>query len=260
MIRHMSLAGALVTMLLASQASAAISSYFTTSDEGWTTVSLFDGGDGNPNWSQSHHTESPGYIQFNEPSGDRNGDWEWFKAPSTFNGNLAAYEDEDLHIRLRVAGGSIGAPVTFVILATDQQYFGQNFYLYYSTNNAANAPGSAWTDYTIPLTAYAGFGQWYYMPYSVDGTLQSNVQQPNTNSLAEQQQLQAALSSITGFYVNADYVNGPETTGLDFVVLGETPNPPSEIPEPGSIILFGLCSLGLFGGCYRRRFKGAAVA
>jgi hypothetical protein len=232
----------LVAVLLVSQASGAgISSTFDNDDDGWKIQDLFDGASGAKDWMFAWIDSDPSYIQFDEPQGMQNANWQWFGAPAPFLGDQSGFVGGKLSFSLKNAGQvPFDYPVAYVILATNatipegQQDAGKPFYLHYTDDSEhAQGPGGDWTAYTVPLVAGSGFGRWYYAPFDATpssttppGPLPSISKSPHryatsTYLLADDTLISLALGNLTGLYINADFRTGSETTGLDSVELRE---------------------------------------
>jgi hypothetical protein len=118
--------------------------------------------------------------------------WRMFSAPEEYLGNLSPYFGGSLTLDCSVdQPSSQHYPV--VVLVSDQT----------ALHYPAGAPGAGWTAFTVPL--------------SPSGWRLGNFESGPEPTVAQMLQV---LSNLTGLYVQADWVSGEETTGLDNVRLG----------------------------------------
>jgi len=212
-------------MLAGGQASASVISNFNINNEGWDSVGFSLAGSGYPNFGAAPAVASltynaaggnpGGYISKQDPDGN----WQYFRAPAAFLGNQSS---------------AVGGSLTFDLIRLDSFPTGAlnpqgplvavtngSLVLVYAVGAAI--PNGAWNGYNVPLTAN---GSW-------------KVTDP-TGAAATAAQFSSVFSSLTGFYILGDFLNGAGTNGE---IIGlDNVNFPSATPEPASA---ALCLLGL---------------
>jgi hypothetical protein len=102
---------------------------------------------------------------------------------------------------------------------------------------ANNPVNGTWTPYSVSLTA----GSW-----RLDSL---------TGQIATQQQMQLVLSDLTALQIRAEYQTGPDTDGLDSVVLNAAVSPAAPEPSTWAMMIIGFAALGYAG--YRRALRTA---
>lgn len=207
-------------------------STFDTGDDGWIAVDL-PNSLGNPppvlaTYSLTYNASGGnpgGFVSMTDVTGD----WVMFSAPAAFLGNKSAAFGGAIVFDLQSDFGGIdGYPAVTLV--------GDGMALYYPTT----APATTWTAYGIQLLPTG----WKLGDY---------VAGPEPTAA----EMQGVLSNLTALYINSDWTFGVETSGLDNVVMA---GHMAAVPEPGSLTLASLGSLGLVVTWYRRRAaRGAAV-
>jgi hypothetical protein len=179
---------------------AAVSS-FDTDDEGWKVI-----GDAQHNSTQPDYMPGggnpSGYVSATDDVAG--GTWYW-EAPQKFLGDQSAAYNGVLAFDLKQSDTSSQFDAHDVILTSDQFELALIF-------DTPNNPGTDWTSYSIPLNETAGW------------LLEGSGEAPT------QDQMQRLLSALTGLRIRGEYRNGPDTGGLDNVVLGLSECPAQE-PE-----------------------------
>lgn len=214
--------------LLASSPAFSTSSTFDSNTENWSVMGdvagpvTWNATGGNPNGYISVEDSVVGGVMY-------------FVAPSAFLGNQSGAYGTSLTFDL--IQNYPGSPDQFPDSNGDVLLQSSGLTLAYGIGS--NPGNGTWTSYSVSLTA----GAWHVG--DLNGDLATDVQ------------IQTALSGLTGLFIRAEYQDGPDTDGLDNVVLfsaqGATPIP-AALPLLGS----GLAALGLAG--WRRKKKLAALA
>mgnify|MGYP003433600895 CR=1 FL=1 len=163
-----------------------------------------------------------GYIQDTDRT---TGGWV-FKAPTKFLGDMSAAYNGTLSFDSKMPVKGIEGNSEDVALT------GGGYSLLF---NNPNNPGINWTSYSISLNEAGG--------WKVEAT----------GLAPTQPQMLAVLSSLTNLWIRGEYSNGPETVGLDNVVLSSAPQ---SVPEP-SLTLGWLVS-GAVGASFRLLRKKAS--
>ena len=164
-----------------------VTSTFDSGDDGWWVWADAQSGSTTPNWFGSGGNPG-GYLSADD---DVVGGLDWFwRAPDKFHGDFS---------------GAYGKTLTFDLVQSGQgmQFdddddvilVGGGISLDY---NLASNPGMTWTPYSVPLSE----------------TGWTNVGMPVT-----QQVMMTVLSSLTDLLIRGEYINGPDTGGLDNVTL-----------------------------------------
>ncbi|MBI5770408.1 MAG: immunoglobulin domain-containing protein [Verrucomicrobia bacterium] len=137
-----------------------------------------------------------GYLSMNDPDG---GDFT-FSAPAAFLGNRLGSLGATLTYELIHPVGTLNYPAVDVILV------GNGVRLVWQGSPAIAPSASAWTPVTVTLAPSA---QWH-----VGST---------SGAAATVADFQNVLGNLTGLFIRGEYTDGPDTTGLDNVVLGVAP-------------------------------------
>ena len=158
---------------------------FTSSAEGWgvsgdTTPAeaLFRPSGGNPGGYISHTDEALGET------------W-YFRAPDSVLKQLAAAENGTLSYSLKQSSDDSGFLDDDVIIVGRAGRLSYRF---------ATTPGTAWTSFSVKLTAAAGW-RW------------------NWNARATPEQIHRVLADPTSLEIRGEYHTGPDEGALDNVVL-----------------------------------------
>lgn len=178
----------------------AMTSTFTTGDEGWTTDS---------NGNEPVVWNDIGFIDVH----DKTNDWAYLKAPASFLAPIAAGGSFRFDLRHEVGEGE-----------------GRNYGVRVALSGAGttliaalDTPTDVWTTYVFPLTEGAGWRSF------------DSPQRDYTNqaSLADLALLNTVLGDLSGVYIATDYTNGNrdnfriDRTFIDNVQLLAAP-----VPEP----------------------------
>lgn len=207
----------------------AITSSFNTDADGWSSVKLAYPNPGapptvldtyTPNWS-SPNGNPGGFIYFTDPDGNNpiHGDTQYWSAPAKFLGDKSAYFGGTLTYYLT---DYIGNPASYN--QEDIILVGGGLTLVYDTPVVPNAFN--WTPYSVGLSA-AG-----WKVGSLSGVAATTAE------------MQTALGSLTAFYIRAEYQLGEDTGNLDEVNLVPGLAEPPAVPEPASLVVWGLGMLG----------------
>jgi Laminin B (Domain IV)/PEP-CTERM motif len=211
----------------AAAAQADIVSMFNSDTQGWTVV-----GDevGPVTWVSSGGNPG-GYVSVTDSVV---GGVMYFVAPDPYFGDHS---------------GAYGTALTFDLIqrypdspnqfdddAGDIVLQGSGLTLAYDLAN--NPVNGTWTPYSVSLTA----GSWRL------GSL--------TGPIATQSQMQLVLSDLTALQIRAEYQTGPDTDGLDSVVLNAAGAP---VPEPSTWAMMILGFAGVSFMAYRRSRKDQGV-
>ena len=117
------------------------------------------------------------------------GVWYW-QAPQKYHGNFAGAYGKTLTFDLKQSGTNDQFDSVDVILS------GGGIIL---TLDSLSNPGTSWTGYTVTLDESAGWS--------------------NGGAAATRADVEAVLSSLDDLQIRGEYINGPDTGGLDNVVL-----------------------------------------
>jgi laminin B (domain IV)/PEP-CTERM motif-containing protein len=221
-MRKLIIAG-IFSLFGAAAAQADIVSTFNTDTQGWTVV-----GDevGPVTWVSSGGNPG-GYVSVTDSVV---GGVMYFVAPDAYFGDHSgAYGTAltfDLIQRYPDSPNQFDDDVGDVVLK------GSGLTLAYDLAN--NPVNGTWTPYSVSLTA----GSW-----RLDSL---------TGQIATQQQVQLVLSDLTGLEIRAEYQTGPDTDGLDSVVLNVAGAP---VPEPSTWAMMILGFAGVTFMAYRRSRK-----
>ncbi|MFQ5463193.1 MAG: laminin B domain-containing protein [Phycisphaerae bacterium] len=169
-----------------------VSSNFDNGDDGWLISGDAEGGRGEPDFvatggNPGGHASADDDVQ--------GGTW-FFQAPVKYHGNFA---------------GAYGMTLTFDLKQSSlsSQFDGNDVTLTGGglklVFNTASNPGTDWTAYTIPLDE---FSSWTV------GTLDG--------ATATKTDLQTVLGDLTDLTIRGEFVSGPDTGGLDNVVLNSS--------------------------------------
>ncbi len=165
------------------------SSSFDTGDEGWLILGDAQGGRGDPDFVASGGNPG-GHISAKDDA--QGGVW-FFQAPVAYRGNFS---------------GALGKTLTFDLKqsslssqfdAKDVSLTGGGLTI---VVDAGSNPGLDWTSYSIVLDASAGW------------TLDALGGTPATQS-----DILTVLTDLNDMLIRGEYVDGPDTGGLDHVVL-----------------------------------------
>jgi len=158
---------------------------FTMSAQGWgisgdtsPAEALFRPSGGNPGGHISHVDEALGET------------W-YFRAPDSVLKQLAAAENGTLSYSLKQSSDDSGFLDDDVIIVGPAGRLSFRF---------ATSPGTAWTPFSVKLTAAAGW-RW------------------NWNARATQEQIHRVLADPTSLEIRGEYHTGPDEGALDNVVL-----------------------------------------
>ena len=189
-------------------------STFSAGAEGWEVGDFFSStGATSPTWLAAGGNPG-GFIQTTDIF-----DWNAFQAPAAFLGNQSAAYGGSLHLDSQVLA-SDGADYPMVAISDGSTI------LQFPTA----PPGTAWTSYDISLLASAGW----------------EVSDGAGNSLgaATEAQLQTVLGNLQFLNVDADWLTGNDTVGLDNVRLSSPRT--TGVPDGGSsLALFSIAVVGL---------------
>lgn len=181
------------TPLPVATSTAPIISTFDTNNEGWRVIGDAQGGSGIPTYVSTGGNPG-GYISAQDDV--TFGTWYW-QAPAGFLGNMTIMYGRNLSFELKQS--STSNP----FLADDVILSGNNMNLVFDT---PTDPGLQWTQYTVNLSETAGWKK------QIDGTSPTRAE------------MQAVLASLTGLQIRGEFQEGPDTGGLDNVVLGSVPS------------------------------------
>lgn len=178
----------------------AMTSTFTTGDEGWTTDS---------NGNEPVVWNDIGFIDVH----DKTNDWAYLKAPASFLAPIAAGGSFRFDLRHEVGEGE-----------------GRNYGVRVALSGAGTTliaeldpPTDAWTTYVFPLTEGAGWRSF------------DSPQRDYTNqaSLADLALLNAVLGNLSGVYIATDYTNGNRGNGrIDRTFIDNVQLLAAPVPEP----------------------------
>ncbi|MFB2920998.1 MULTISPECIES: laminin B domain-containing protein [Aerosakkonema] len=194
------------------QAATLASSTFDNGIDGWVIDDFISGNSViyTPTYFSTEGNPG-GYIQDTDRS---TGGWV-FKAPTKFLGDMSAAYNGILSF------DSIMPLKGIESNSDDVAITGGGYTLLF---NNPNNPGVNWTSYSISLNEAAGW------------------KVAATGLAPTQAQMLAVLSSLNDLRILGEYSNGPETVGLDNVVISSGPK---SVPEPTSTL--GLLALGAVG-------------
>lgn len=168
-----------------------LSEDFNTSDGGWTT-----------NADARDFTHVPlsgadgGYVEaFDRVSGDV---W-YFVGGAPFTGDLSLFAGGTLDYSIRQSSASSQFDAVDVILVGADRSIGFDFPI-------DENPGTDWTDYSISLTALAG---WFDLATDVVLTTDAEIA--------------AVLGDLQALQIRGEYVTGPDSAQLDEVTLTSLP-------------------------------------
>lgn len=119
----------------------------------------------------------------------------YYVAPSTYEGVKSGFFGGSLSFSLIVETFN-----PFAIKGDDVQFIGANGTTI--VYNLPNVPGSSWTKYLVTLDS------------TTDWRLESG-----TGAVASDADIQSVLDNVAGLWIRGEFVNGPETTGIDNVVM-----------------------------------------
>lgn len=213
MRRHGLLAALTVTAGLAgTPAEAAVTSAFSANADGWDVITaLFPL---SPLLSTHAAVHNPaggnpgGYISITDPNENDT----YFRAPSAYLGNMAAYQGGTLEYSLLINTSAIDYDYFDVVLQSGSTVLGF----------AAPLPPAGWATHSVTLDAVPG---WVDL---------------STNLAPTAGEFQSVLGNLTGLFILAEYTFGLiENVGLDSVAM-------TEVPEPASALLL-LSVLGMGG-------------
>ena len=158
---------------------------FATSSEGWRVST--DTGAADPDFHAAGGHPG-GYIAYvDEAVGET---W-YFRAPDSFLKLLSSAGNGTLAYSLKQSEDGPG------FLDDDVIIHGPAGRLSFRTGKT---PGKAWADFTVPLTASAGW-RW------------------NWNRTATPEQMRSVLANVTSLEIRGEFHTGPDEGGLDNVVL-----------------------------------------
>ena len=157
---------------------------FDTSAEGW----LIAGDSGVvPPVSYSDGEQGGFIVGDDEPLGET---W-YFRAPGSLLAQLSAAEDGVLAYRLKHSSTDAGFLEDDIVIVGPAGRLSYQF---------GRAPGTDWTDFSVRLSASAGW-RW------------------NWNAPATQEQIRSVLGNPTRLDIRGEFRTGPDLGGLDDVVL-----------------------------------------
>jgi hypothetical protein len=171
-----------------------IVSTFDTDADGWTVYGDAQGSSVLPTY-QATGGNPGGHISATDDVAG--GVWYW-KASPKFSGNAVLAYGSALSFDLKQSG------LNDQFNATDVVLVGGGFTLVYDT---PDNPGLTWTRYLVPLTAGEGWKK---------DTL--------TGTVATTEDMQTTLAYLEEIRIRGEFIGGPDTGGLDNVVLGGTLN------------------------------------
>jgi len=162
-----------------------LSHEFSSSSQGWVIAGdtsdapvTFEPAGGNPGGYISHVDEALGET------------W-YFRAPASVLAQLAAAEHGTLRFNLKQSSADAGFTDDDVVIAGEAGRLSYRF---------DHAPGTGWTNFSVPLTASAGW-RW------------------NWNQAATQEQMHLVLAAPLRLEIRGEFRTGDDTGGLDNVQL-----------------------------------------
>ncbi|MBX3051421.1 MAG: hypothetical protein KF753_08115 [Caldilineaceae bacterium] len=187
-------------------------SYFDTGREGWRVDGDVQAGSGVPAWlPQAGHPG--GHLRATDDV--EGGTWYW-EAPPKFLGDISAAYSRTLSFDLRQ-----DAEMNSQFSGPDVIISGGSSALIYNT---AFNPRKRWTEYSIPLSADAGW-------------MKIGVAEPISTAVgvrASAEDIQAVLQDVRNLRIRGEFENGWDEGFLDNVVLG------GEAKQPRVDVLSGL--------------------
>ncbi|NEP12452.1 MAG: hypothetical protein F6K14_20050 [Symploca sp. SIO2C1] len=207
-----------LSVLTVSTSALEIESTFNTDADGWT-IKHFNGVSEVPNWLSSGGNPG-GYIKGTDTIV---GGPYFYLAPSKFLGDKSSFLGGELSFDLTVnmfnAPAATPALLDVVLIGSDSSPT-----LWF---DLSPEPTSDWHSYSIQLDQDAG---WINLSSSTSATLA---------------QIQNVLSNLTELRIRGDWSTavGPDTSGLDNVVLSTTNSHQKSIPEPVSVVALGIFAL-----------------
>lgn len=170
-------------------ASAAVISRFTTDTEDWRVSGDAQDGSAEPVYQAAGGNPGGHLTATDDVTG---GVWYW-DAPERYLGNKASSFGKTLSFELKQSGLNSQFESDDVILAGA----GQTLAL-----KLPEHPGTEWSAYSVKLEASAG-----WKLGGVSGEAASNAD------------IQAVLADLTRLWIRGEYIEGPDTGGLDNVIL-----------------------------------------
>lgn len=158
---------------------------FTTSAQDWLISG--DTGPATPEFNRTGGNPG-GYISHVD---DALGETWYFRAPDSLLRHLSAAENGTLRYDLQQSADEPGFLDDDVIIAGPAGRLSYRF---------RSSPGTKWTTFSVKLSASAGW-RW------------------NWNATATQEQIRRVLEQATSLEIRGEYHTGPDTGGLDNVVL-----------------------------------------
>ena len=136
-----------------------------------------------------------------------------FSAPGKFIGDKRTFIGSELRFDLLSSPGAEKAMVQFLVnLLNDTTQEALTF-------GGALGPSNTFTTYVIPIEASAG---WTY--YDLSGSI---TQRPAVSA-----DFDSVLSNLSQLSIQGEFINGPELTRLDNVVLGPISELPAQVVKP----------------------------
>jgi hypothetical protein len=174
---------------------------FDASAQGWLVAG--DTGTVEPGF-QAEGGKSGGYILGDD---EALGETWYFRAPDSVLAELAAADGGSLSYSLKQSSTDAGFLEDDIILEGAAGRLSYRF---------RTAPGTDWTDFSVTLTAAAGW-RW------------------NWNAPATEEQIRSVLANPIRLDIRGEFRTGPDVGGLDdFVLCGSTPD---RTEEPGATAL-----------------------
>ncbi len=201
-----------------------VTSFFESSSEGWAIAN--NGGSTSPDYTTTDG--NPGGAIFDT---DAQGGIAWFfVAPAKFRGDHSDKFDKLFRFDIRQEQNSSGSQFG----GNDIVLNGNGLSLRLDIGNdgaSGNPPVGQWTDYEFFFNESEGW------------------KHAGSGAAADNADIQSALSAIDDLWIRGEFLSGPiggDTAYLDNVEMGV-----SAVPEPSSLILSSLISIG--GGAYQYR-------
>lgn len=170
-----------------------VESLFKNNAEGWKIVGDAQGGYVEPTYSPDGGVTG-GYIYADDDVAG--GVW-FFAAPSAYQGNKLEYYGATLSFNLFQESN-----MSNQFEAADVIFRNGDKQVTYK-HNSSNYPGSDWTSYAMKINANQGW---------LKGDYDSSVS-------ATEADIKEVLSNVTAFWIRGEFETGPDSGGLDKVVI-----------------------------------------